>query len=60
MPRVQGVEPDDVEACGRQLAAIADQGLVEILVMAVGDEDIVETAVWLVHPILGAVGGRGG
>lgn len=60
MPWVEGVEPDDVEASRRQPAAITDQGLVEILVMTVGDEDIVQTTVWLVHPIFGTVEEREG
>ena len=53
MPGVQGVEPDHVECLLRQLAPVAHQHLVHVLVMAVGNVDVLQTTVGLVCSIFG-------
>ena len=55
MPGVEGVVADTVQCLVRQLGLVVLQDLVQVLIMPKGHLDLVQTAVGLVDPILGAV-----
>lgn len=52
MPGVEGVVPYHVQCLLRQCAAIAHQDLVQVLIMAKGQQHLIEATVRLVYPIL--------
>lgn len=54
MPGVEGMVADTVEPFLRQFGLILHQNLVEVLIMAEGQLDLVQTTVWLVDPIFSA------
>lgn len=54
VPRVEGVEPNDVEACFRQCGLVVLEESVQVLVVAPRHHQILNAAIGRVHSVLGA------
>lgn len=54
VPRVEGVEPNDVQTCFRQCGLVVLEESVQVLVVAPGHHQILNAAIGSVHSVLGA------